>query len=65
MVFTVLPAGGKLEGKPYKTSGGRHGVGVSAANALSKELDHNCFAHSSLIHMHNNQSKEVVWFVDC
>lgn len=56
-VMTEIGMGGKFGGGAYKVSGGLHGVGVSAVNALSEEMRTNIFRDGFLWEQTYQQGK--------
>ncbi|MCR4711835.1 MAG: DNA gyrase subunit B [Clostridia bacterium] len=60
VVLTTLHAGGKFGDGAYKTSGGLHGVGSSAVNALSAWMDVEVSQGGQIHHDHYQQGKPTI-----
>lgn len=58
-VMTQIGMGGKFDNSAYKVSGGLHGVGVSAVNALSAELRANVYRDGFLWEQVYNTGKPI------
>ena len=56
-VMTTLHAGGKFGGKAYTVSGGLHGVGASAVNALASKLRVEVYRDGKLYHQEFSNGK--------
>lgn len=61
-IFTIPHSGGKFEEDSYGgTSGGLHGIGITAANAFSKTLDVTSVRDGKKRHLHTENSVPCFW----
>lgn len=59
LVMTKVHAGGKFDSEAYVTSGGLHGVGVSAVNALAEWLEVTVYRNGSIYQQKFEQGRPV------
>ena len=60
LIFSTLHSGGKFSSKVYSSSGGLHGVGSTATNALSEYCDVTVFRDNKIYHLRFENGGKLV-----